>query len=153
MEHDRQDVAPDGVEMTGPADQTRRRLYRSRTDRMLGGVAGGLGDYFDVDPVLVRLAWVALAFAGIGVVAYIVAWIIVPEEPLAHEGVSERPTAAPAARRGNDRTGARIVFGSVLIAVGGLLLLDWVVPDLNRVLWPLAIIAAGIGLFAYGARR
>lgn len=140
--------------MTGPAQQTRRRLYRSRTDRMLGGVAGGLGDYFDVDPVLVRLAWVALAFAGIGVIAYIVAWIVVPQEPTGTlEAVEHAAAATPAVRRGNDRAGARIVFGSILIAVGGLLLLDWVVPDIDRLLWPAAIIAVGAGLLVYGARR
>ena len=137
--------------MTDPAQQTQRRLYRSRTDRMLGGVAGGLGDYFAVDPVLIRLAWVALAFAGIGVLAYIAAWIIVPEEPVGETAGVPAATRPP--RRSGDRAGARIVFGSVLIAIGSLLLLDWVLPDVDRLLWPRAIIAAGVGLFMYGARR
>lgn len=139
--------------MTDPAQQTRRRLYRSRTDRILGGVAGGLGDYFGIDPVLIRLAWVALAFSGIGVVAYIVAWIIVPEEPVGAARDDEPAATHPAPRRSGDRAGARIVFGSILIAVGGLLLLDWVIPDIDRLLWPLVIIAIGAGLFVYGARR
>jgi phage shock protein C len=137
--------------MTNPAQQTQKRLYRSRTDRMLGGVAGGLGRYFGVDPVLVRLAWVALAFSGIGVLAYIVAWIIVPEEPIGE--ITEQPADPPPHQSRNDRTGARIVFGSVLIAIGSLLLLDWVLPGLDKLLWPLAIIAAGVGLFVFGARR
>lgn len=139
--------------MTPPAQRTRRRLYRSRTDRMLGGVAGGLGDYFEVDPVLIRLAWVALAFAGIGVVAYIVAWIIVPEEPSGHQEPAEEPPYRPAPRRRGDRAGARIVLGTILIAVGSLLLLEWMLPGVDRLLWPLAIIAIGVGLFTYGARR
>lgn len=59
-----------------------RRLYRSNRDRILGGVAGGIGEYFDVDPTLVRLAWVILALAGgFGVLAYIIAWLIIPEAP------------------------------------------------------------------------
>ncbi len=59
-----------------------KRLYRSSRERILGGVAGGIGDYFDVDPTLVRLAWILLAFAGgVGILAYIVAWIIIPEAP------------------------------------------------------------------------
>jgi len=58
-----------------------KRLYRSRTERMIAGVCGGLGKYFDVDPVIVRLAAVFFAIWGAGVIAYIVAWIIVPEEP------------------------------------------------------------------------
>ena len=57
-------------------------LYRSR-DRVLAGVAGGLADYFDVDPSIVRVAWVLLAFAsgGILVAIYIVMAIVVPDEP------------------------------------------------------------------------
>lgn len=58
-----------------------KRLYRSSTDKMLFGVCGGLGDYFDIDPVIIRLLFVALAFAGgIGILIYIIAGIIVPED-------------------------------------------------------------------------
>lgn len=59
-----------------------KRLYRSRTERMLGGVAGGLAQYFSIDPSLVRLLWVIVGlWAGFGLLAYIIAWIIIPEEP------------------------------------------------------------------------
>jgi len=60
-----------------------KRLYRSRRDKVLGGVCGGLAEYFQIDPVLVRLLWVifTLISMGLGIVAYIIAWIIVPEEP------------------------------------------------------------------------
>ena len=59
-----------------------RRLYRTRHDRMLGGVAAGLAAYFDLDPVLVRLVWVAGAVltGGLIAAAYILLWIIVPQE-------------------------------------------------------------------------
>ncbi len=58
-----------------------KRLFRSRKDRILGGVCGGLGNYFNLDPVMVRVIWALLFFAGgIGFLAYIIAWIIVPEE-------------------------------------------------------------------------
>jgi len=56
-----------------------RRLYRSETDRMIAGLCGGLGEYFLIDPVIVRLIAVLLAFAsGVGVIVYILLWIIVP---------------------------------------------------------------------------
>ncbi|MCK9218915.1 MAG: PspC domain-containing protein [Bacteroidales bacterium] len=59
-----------------------KRLYRSKTDRMIGGVCGGFGKYFNLDPVLMRLIWVILFFCGgVGFLAYIIAWIIIPEEP------------------------------------------------------------------------
>ncbi len=59
-----------------------RRLYRSRTDKMLSGVSAGLAAYFDIDPVLVRLLWVAGAVlsGGLLAVGYILLWIIVPQE-------------------------------------------------------------------------
>ncbi len=76
-----------------------RRLYRSRTDRILGGVAGGLADYFSVDVTLVRLAWVVLALAGGGgVLVYIIAWIVIPEAPALGRWVpAPRPAATPEA--------------------------------------------------------
>lgn len=61
-----------------------KRLYRSRKDRMIGGVCGGLGAYLDIDPTVIRLLFVLLAFAGgPGLLAYLVMLILVPEEPLA----------------------------------------------------------------------
>ena len=60
-----------------------KRLYRSNTDRKVGGVAGGLGEYFKIDPTLVRLAFViASLMGGPGLIAYVVLLIVVPEEPL-----------------------------------------------------------------------
>lgn len=55
-----------------------KRLYRNTSDAKLGGVCSGLGDYLNIDPVIVRLIFLLFFFAG-GLVAYIVAWIIVPE--------------------------------------------------------------------------
>ncbi len=59
-----------------------KRLYRSRKDRILGGVCSGLAHYFEIDPVIIRLLWVLLTFAmGFGILAYLIAWVIIPEEP------------------------------------------------------------------------
>jgi len=59
-----------------------KRLYRSRSDRMLAGVCGGLAEYFGVDPTLVRLLFVLMALAGgPGVLFYIILVLIVPSEP------------------------------------------------------------------------
>ncbi len=59
-----------------------KKLYRSAKNRVLGGVCGGLGDYLNVDPVLLRVLWaVFFFFGGMGLLAYIIAWIIMPEEP------------------------------------------------------------------------
>jgi len=59
-----------------------KRLYRSRKDKVLGGVCGGIAEYFEIDPVLVRLLCVLVALlGGAGVIAYIIAWIIIPKRP------------------------------------------------------------------------
>ena len=68
--------------------KTTKRLYRSRSDKVIGGVCGGMAKYFGIDQVWMRLIAVVLVFVdGIGVLAYIVAWIIVPYEPI--KGVVE----------------------------------------------------------------
>jgi len=60
-----------------------RRLYLSETDKKIGGVCGGLGEYFNVDPTIIRLLVVILTFmsAGTGIVAYLIAWAIIPRPP------------------------------------------------------------------------
>ena len=73
-----------------------KKLQRSRTNQKIAGVCGGLGEYFDVDPTLIRLVWlVALFFAGTGLLAYIIAWIVMPEEPQTEPAKSAAPTTAP----------------------------------------------------------
>ena len=58
-----------------------KRLYRSKSNKIIAGVCGGIGEYFGVDPVLIRLLWVIFTLmGGAGVLAYIIAWIIIPEE-------------------------------------------------------------------------
>jgi len=59
-----------------------KRLYRSRKDRMLCGVCGGLGEYLGVDPTIVRILWILFSLAyGAGILAYILACIVIPEKP------------------------------------------------------------------------
>lgn len=61
----------------------RKKIYRSRKDRILGGVCGGLGKFFGVDPTIVGLLWILFTIlgTGAGIILYLVAWIIIPEEP------------------------------------------------------------------------
>ena len=67
---------------TPPPAPAPRKLYRSRSDRMIGGVCGGLAAYLGVDVTVVRLIAVAtILLPGPSIIAYLLAWIIVPEEP------------------------------------------------------------------------
>jgi phage shock protein C len=59
-----------------------KRLYRSREEKMIGGVCGGIAEYFDIDPTLVRAVWVAITLlAGFGIVLYLILWVLVPLRP------------------------------------------------------------------------
>ena len=69
------------METTGPF----KHLYRSRTDRVFAGIFGGLGEYWNIDPVILRVLWVLVTiFTGFvpGVVTYIIAIFVIPEAPL-----------------------------------------------------------------------
>ena len=63
-----------------------KRLYKSNKNKMLAGVCGGIAEYFNIDPTLVRLGWAILCmFAGSGIIAYIIAAIIIPQNPYIEE--------------------------------------------------------------------
>jgi phage shock protein PspC (stress-responsive transcriptional regulator) len=94
-----------------------RRLTRSRDDRWLGGVSGGLGRYFDLNPVVYRIAFAALALAGgTGILLYVAAWVVIPDE-----GV-EDSIAADALKRHRDRPW--LMVGFALLGFGALLALS-----------------------------
>lgn len=59
-------------------DNNQKRLYRSETDKMLCGVCGGIAEYFNVDATIIRLLWVLLTCSGPGILAYIIAAVIIP---------------------------------------------------------------------------
>jgi phage shock protein C len=128
---------------TGP--QAGRLLRRSSDDRLLAGVCGGLGRYLGVDPVLLRIAAVVLALAnGLGLIAYVIAWIVIPEERSGQPAAGARP---PRQEMG------RLVLGGSLVVLGLVLLLDRLAPDLQRLFWPLAVVAAGAAIMLVGLRR
>ena len=73
-----------------------KKLYRSTSDRMIAGVCGGLGEYFDIDPTLVRLIFVLGTIFSFSALfwAYIVMLIVIPEEPTASQAVVDAPAAS-----------------------------------------------------------
>ncbi|MGH8947089.1 MAG: PspC domain-containing protein [Acidimicrobiia bacterium] len=134
---------PEAEAKAGPDSQP--RLYRSRKDRVIAGIGGGLGDYFGFDPVWFRIGFVVLTLTGgSGVLIYLVLWLVVPEAPEGYEP-PERPAAAsmPAAA----------LIGAVLIAMGGVALLNSVIPQAGRFLWPLALVVVGLILVLGGLNR
>ncbi|MCB2223940.1 MAG: PspC domain-containing protein [Actinobacteria bacterium] len=134
--------------MSTPQHTRPARLTRSRDDRVIAGIAGGLAKYLGVDPVLVRLGFVALALiAGGGILAYLIAWLVIPEEPAGEGAADDRSASPPASGK------ARIVVGIALIAIGIGVLAEWAIPDFGDVFWPLVVLVIGGGLVYTGVRR
>lgn len=74
-----------------------KRIYRSIGERKIAGICGGFGDLFEIDPVLVRLLWiVATCLTGVvpGILVYLAAWLIVPEEPIRLNAPAPEPAPA-----------------------------------------------------------
>ena len=70
-----------GFELKIKTNKHIKRLYRSKKNRIIAGVCGGIGEYFNIDPTIIRLLWVLFTLlGGSGIIAYIVAWIIIPEQ-------------------------------------------------------------------------
>jgi phage shock protein C len=77
---------------------SRKFLYRSRANRKIAGICAGFAEYLELDPTLVRIVWVMLViFGGCGVLGYIIAWIIMPEEPLAQVSPAPARQVSPQA--------------------------------------------------------
>ncbi len=154
-----------------------KKLYRSRSDSMIAGVCGGLGEYLNVDPVWIRLGFVLLLFGGasVGFWAYVILWIVVPQEGRAkttpgetvqanvqemaerarelgqgvQRGLRNGREASEGNGNGNDSSGVAVVAMGFIL-VGAVLLLD----NMNLfswlnwgTLWPLALIFLGGALF------
>jgi phage shock protein C len=136
---------PDPAPPPPPVGNGPRVVRRSRSERVLAGVCGGVGRYLGVDPVLLRIAFIILALAnGLGVIAYVIAWVAIPEE------APGQPTGpAPEPRR---ETG-RLVLGGALVVLGLVLLLDRLAPDLDELFWPVAVVAVGVAVMLVGLRR
>lgn len=141
---------------------------------MIGGVSGGIAEYFEIDPTIVRILFVlAVFFGGGGIIAYIILWIIVPEKPYVFPGSQQSQSESQsnftqahqeteakdqnsssngepfnyAAFQQKQKSNTNSVAGIVLIVIGALFLLNNFIPRFNfGDFWPFILIAVGIGL-------
>ena len=139
----------------------RARLRRSTTDKMLTGVAGGMAEYFEIDPVFVRIGWVIFGLAGMGIVLYIALALITPEGTPPQEQVAptegETPMEeSPPPGSPEDQVGRRrALFAAILIGAGAIALMDnlgFLPWELWEDFWPVALIIVGVFLLLPSAR-
>ncbi|MBA7612402.1 hypothetical protein ES703_19638 [subsurface metagenome] len=148
-----------------------KRVYRSRKNCWIAGICGGIAEYFDIDPILVRIIAVCtISLNGLGLIAYIIAWILIPQnpEPLVKEEISKKKGGlekmkekaekvaheiGEGIRGESERTEhkrhSRWIGGLILICLGLLFLarnfFHWF--DLGK-LWPLILVIIGLAVMA-----
>src|SRR4051812_24277751 len=142
-----------------PGPPARPQLRRSRTDKILGGVSGGLAEYSGIDALLWRVGFVALALAGgTGVLVYLLLWLLMPAGPAFYGAPGDYGT--PVQQRVKAPAGPRspipgVTIAGLLIVVGFLTLVsnvaDWNVPA--RGFFGAALLVVGIGLVAAAFTR
>lgn len=131
-----------------------KRIIRSRKDRIISGVCGGFAEYFGLDPSLIRLAWIFFTlFGGSGILAYLLAMIVIPDEYSAPNYDRNDVTSQQ-----NDKT---ILWGALLVFVG--LILFFMHNDLLNLVWDrfwdsginlfLAVAILGLGIYLLYTKR
>lgn len=126
------------------------QLHRSSRNKMVGGVAAGLAEYLDVDATLVRVVWALAFFAGgIGFIAYLVCWIVFPEDTSLKESA---PDGSEKEDVLHHRALRRRNMGLLLIGIGLVFLIQNIMPIFWDKGWPLLLVIAGLYIL-FGNRK
>lgn len=135
-----------------------KRLYRSSKSKVFGGVAGGIAEYFDIDPIIIRILFLVIALAGGGgAIVYLIMWIAIPLEPFAPFTMnSSAPFSENASQEGTENTSTDftktvtdpkrggLIGGIILISLGLMFFAGRVLPNINfHQLWPLVLVVIG----------
>lgn len=147
---------------------TNKKLYRSTTDKIIFGVCGGLGEYFNIDPVIMRIIFVILAvWGGSGILIYIILAIVIPEKSnISKKNAKNRPTedvieenveklakeVENVAKKHSSNSDK--LFGFLLLVVGLMLMVNNFFPVFEfRKLWPLTLIVLAVFILARGSQE
>lgn len=130
-----------------------KKLYKSSNDKVLAGVCGGIGEYFAVDTVIIRLLWVVFTLmGGAGLIAYIIAAIIIPSNPSysdAADSYTRTDESGSGERRNSSGTGngnGSLILGVILVAFGAFVLVKDFIPWIPKDIF-LAALLIGLGIF------
>jgi phage shock protein PspC (stress-responsive transcriptional regulator) len=128
-----------------------KQLYKSNRNKLIAGVAGGLGEYFDVDPIIIRIIFFVSIFAwGLSFYIYVIMWIFVPSNPEEFDSIfpeTDIDSSKEILSQDDENTKIhrRIVAGVILILFGSIILINKYIPEIEIFnLWPLMLIILGI---------
>lgn len=146
---------------------TEKRLTRSKKDRVIAGICGGMGEYFNIDPLFIRIVFVLLGIYGAGVIIYIILWIVLPEEgdgtsahDDSHKNIKEGANKMAqeikekiTKESGDKRGSGNLILGLVILLIGLLFLAQNFIPGFEFAkLWPILLIVIGIIIIANSSR-
>lgn len=140
-----------------------KKLYRSREKKVIAGIAGGLGNYLDIDPVIIRIIIVLITiFHGVGILVYIIMWIVIPEAPFnlfyneeinnPSESSGENFTENDSSKMNESlnslqTSNSRIIIGVILIGLGIIFLFDKFLPFFDfELVFSVGLMALGVAL-------
>ncbi|MBU2444391.1 MAG: PspC domain-containing protein [Bacteroidetes bacterium] len=148
-----------------------QKLYRSRTQKVLGGVCGGLGEYLNLDPVLVRVIFIVLAFFhGFGLILYVIMLVIVPQKPIVWQMPGEtapidtstnvstdeaqQSTVFETSQLKQEPSKGKVIAGIVLIVLGVVFLFEniWPIFDFEN-FFPIILVGIGIVILWNALRK
>lgn len=143
-----------------------RKLYRSRENKILAGVCGGVGEYFQIDPVIIRLLWIVLSLVwGFGVILYIIAIFIIPPQPQGNRYSDEHLEETPGTEHHHishnledeDRKVVIGLFALLFIVIGLIILVSIITPSTfffrNFIKIVISILLIGIGAYLISKSR
>ncbi len=138
----------------------KEKLYRSRKQKIIAGVAGGLSDYFNIDPVIIRILFVVLSILhGSGILIYIILWIAIPEEPFdvayninnQSEPNNTNTNDIPPTKNCNS---PRFITGLILVFIGVAFLLNNLIPSFDfSDIFPYILILIGVLLISNSFKK
>jgi len=146
-----------------------KRLYRSRKNKILAGVCGGIGEYFSIDPVIIRIIAVVLFFwGGSGILAYIIGMIIIPVAPYTEEVQTKKVAKTPVVKEKKEAVqssgdSGALIIGLILVFLGGIFLMKnlpifdnfywWIRHQIGHLFWPLVLIFIGSFIIFKGVKK
>lgn len=133
-----------------------KQLYKSKSNKIIAGVAGGIAEYLEIDPIIIRLLFIVLAFInGSGILLYILLMIIMPEkasesgktsEEASYSSKEEKSAQTPKTKEAKEGTNTLNLIGILIVLVGVALLIEQLFPSLFFIRWDIVWIVALIGI-------